>query len=171
MRLVRGGDDATRKNRISVVIPPMTRFETPFNGQKTHRGHQKGSTLCPFFKRVLVGYKLGIFLTTLILLFQTLPTAALLLEEAPCVSFALELLLLLTRKTEINVEKFGINVTKLEHILMCLKNQIVVVKCSKKKTTFWYHKLPRLFRTFPRLFRFFEYSQMVLEEQEALDRD
>ena len=29
-------------------------------------------------------------------------------------------------------------------------------KMSQKKTSFWYQKLPRLFRTFPRLFRFFE---------------
>ena len=30
------------------------------------------------------------------------------------------------------MEKFGINVTKLEYILMCLKNHIVVAKCPKK---------------------------------------
>ena len=42
----------------------------------------------------------------------------------------------LTRKTGMNVEKFGINVTKFGSILMCLKNQIVVVKCLKKTPHF-----------------------------------
>ena len=31
-------------------------------------------------------------------------------------------------------------------------------KILQKKPSFWYQKLPRLFRTFPRLFRFFEYT-------------
>ena len=44
--------------------------------------------------------------------------------------------------------KFGINVTKLEYILMCLKNQIVVAKCPPKKTHFGtinYHVYSELF--------------------------
>ena len=37
-------------------------------------------------------------------------------------------------------------------------------KIPPKKTTFWYHKLPRLFRTFPRSFRFVEYKQYYNQE-------
>ena len=53
-----------------------------------------------------------------------------------------------TRKTGMNVEIFGINVTKLEYILMCLKNLIVVVKCPKKRPHFGtinYHVYSELF--------------------------
>ena len=49
------------------------------------------------------------------------------------------------------MEKFGINVTKLEYILMCLKNHIVVAKCPKKIPhfdTINYHVYSELFHVY-----------------------
>ena len=57
----------------------------------------------------------------------------------------------ITRKTGINVGIFTINVTKLEHVLMCLKNQIVVVKYFKKNPHFGtknYHAYSELFHVY-----------------------
>ena len=66
-----------------------------------------------------------------------------------------------TRKTEINVEKFGINVVIYGTKMWSFVWNILPLQSDFLGTSKYAPILSRLFRTFPRLFRFFEYIASV----------